>query len=108
MDQRAIDMQQSNTCGELMLADLSALVPKPVLLCAKDRANLCQRPRNCGGVIVLALRQVKKNFRFSNTVNGLRQISGSRTVADELALNGWSEGLNRSLWVFFSTARVNA
>lgn len=39
MDQRAIDMQQSNTCGELMLADLSALVPKPVLLCAKDRAN---------------------------------------------------------------------
>ena len=43
---RSVCWCRNNTFVVLSLAKLSALVPKAVLLCAKDRANLCQRPRN--------------------------------------------------------------
>lgn len=64
----------------LSLAKLSALVTKPVLLCAKDRANLCHRPRNAthksGGVLVLAQATAMENFGFGNVDADLQAIFG--------------------------------
>ena len=92
-------MQKSNTCGELSLADLSALVPKPVLLCAKDRANLCQRARNCGGVTALAQRLVQANSGIANVGAGLRAISCQQDSSASLAPNGPTRGTKWPGWV---------